>query len=280
MTSDYERIAKAIHYLETNFQRQPSLEDLAAYLHLSPYHLQRLFKRWAGISPKRFTQFLTAGYARQLLAESHDILETAYAAGLSGPGRLHDLLVNVDAMTPGEVKGGGAGLEIAFGFHDTPFGECLLALTDRGVCWLSFVEAGQRPQAESALHQQWPQASLRQQPERTGPVVRRIFERTYASAEPITLLLQGTNFQIKVWEALLNIPSGHAVSYEDVAGMIGQPRATRAAASAIARNHIAYLIPCHRVLRKNGDAGQYRWAATRKKAILGWEAAQRSDVAA
>jgi AraC family transcriptional regulator of adaptative response/methylated-DNA-[protein]-cysteine methyltransferase len=279
MSTDYDTIAAAIRYLEANFTQQPSLEDLAAHLHLSPYHLQRLFKRWAGISPKRFLQFLTADYARQLLDESHSVLDAAYASGLSGPGRLHDLFVSIDAVTPGEYKQKGAGLAIDYGFHHTPFGQCLIAITARGICALSFVEEDDRQAAIEALGRRWAGARLSERPALTQPLIDAIFPAGDSPSQPaqptLPLFLQGTNFQVKVWEALLAIPAGHALSYEDVAHAIGQPAGTQAVASAVAANQVAFLIPCHRVLRKSGAVGEYRWGHTRKQAMLGWEAAQR-----
>ncbi len=278
MSNDYERVEAAIHYLESHFQDQPTLDDLAAYLHLSPYHLQRLFKRWSGISPKRFVQFLTIDYARQLLDESHSVLDTAYETGLSSPSRLHDLFINVDAMTPGEYKQQGQGLDITYGFHDTPFGICLVAITDRGICDLNFVASDQTDMAVEALAQRWRAAKINEQPQHTQATIDIVFPSDPAAGKrQINLLLAGTNFQIKVWEALLNIPFGFAWTYQDVAESMGRPSAVRAAASAVANNSIAYLIPCHRVLRRNGDTGNYRWNRDRKKAMLGWEAARREQ---
>ncbi len=278
MSNDYERVEAAIHYLESHFKDQPTLDDLAAYLHLSPYHLQRLFKRWSGISPKRFVQFLTIDYARQLLDEAHSVLDTAYETGLSSPSRLHDLFINVDAMTPGEYKQQGQGLDITYGFHDTPFGICLVAITDRGICDLNFVASDQTDMAVEALAQRWRAAKINEQPQHTQATIDIVFPSDPAAGKrQISLLLAGTNFQIKVWEALLNIPFGSAWSYQDVAESMGRPSAVRAAASAVANNSIAYLIPCHRVLRKNGDTGKYRWNRDRKRAMLGWEAARREQ---
>lgn len=268
---DYQVIAEAIRYLEANHQAQPSLEELAAHLAISPYHLQRLFKRWAGISPKRFVQFLTVEHAKELLANAHSLLDAAYATGLSGPGRLHDLFVTVEAMTPGEFKQGGRGLVIAYGFHPTPFGECLLAMTERGVCGLTFVNEGGRAVELAALQARWPAAQLVEDEAATGALVQRIFAQQ--PGDPLRLLLAGTNFQLKVWEALLRIPPGSVCTYENVAAAVGQPSAARAVGSAVGANAIAYLIPCHRVIRKSGLVRDYRWGSTRKKAILGWEAA-------
>jgi AraC family transcriptional regulator of adaptative response/methylated-DNA-[protein]-cysteine methyltransferase len=277
---DYRLVAAAIAYLEANHRSQPSLEELAAHLALSPFHLQRLFKRWAGISPKRFVQFLTVEHAKQLLAESYNLLDAAYATGLSGPGRLHDLFVAVEAMTPGEFKLGGRGLTIRYGFHTTPFGECLLAVTTRGICGLNFVGPGRRKGELDGLVARWPAAYLVEDPDVTAPLVRSIFAEREPGAgngtqrqNTLRLLLAGTNFQVKVWEALLRIPPGSACTYEDVARWIGQPSASRAVGGAVGANAIAYLIPCHRVIRKSGVIRDYRWGSTRKKAILGWEAA-------
>jgi AraC family transcriptional regulator of adaptative response/methylated-DNA-[protein]-cysteine methyltransferase len=297
---DYQTIAAALAYLEANQQRQPTLEELAAHLAISPFHLQRLFKRWAGISPKRFVQFLTVEHAKELLARSHNLLQAAYETGLSGPGRLHDLFVSVEAMTPGEFKLGGRGLTIRYGFHPTPFGECLLAVTARGVCGLNFVGMGGRDGELEALRARWPAAILVENPAETGTVAAQIFGAprtldassppmeqavtqwrgqppgTLAGPEPggLRLLLAGTNFQIKVWEALLRIPPGSVCTYEDVAASIGQPSAARAVGGAVGANSIAYLIPCHRVIRKSGVFREYRWGETRKRAMIGWEAAR------
>jgi AraC family transcriptional regulator of adaptative response/methylated-DNA-[protein]-cysteine methyltransferase len=276
LAQDYERIVRAISFLERNFQEQPSLEEIAATIHLSPYHFHRLFRRWAGITPKQFLQFLTIDYAKQRLADSASILETSYEAGLSGPGRLHDLFVTFEAMTPGEYKSQGQGLQIEYGFHPTPFGTCLLAMTARGVCSLSFVEDGQQEQVLVRLHRAWPQADFHENVAATGSRVAQVFAPDPAT-KPVPLLIKGTNFQIKVWEALLRIPTGAVVSYSTVAAAIGQPTAARAVAGAVARNPIGYLIPCHRVIRQAGLVNNYRWGSTRKKAILGWEAAHQSS---
>ncbi len=277
-TSDYARIEKAIRYLDENFRKQPSLSEIAAQVYLSEYHFQRLFRRWAGITPKRFLQFLTAEHSRRLLRESRSVLEASHASGLSSAGRLHDLLVGLHAATPGELKTQGADLVIRYGFHPSPFGECLLAVTRRGVCAIEFVGSGGRSKALAHLKSQWQGATLRLQPRATRPVAARVFAAPHAAAGRCDLFVQGSNFQVKVWEALLRIPPGHVVSYEDMAARIGAPAATRAVAGAIARNPVAFLIPCHRVIRKTGVFGEYRWGRARKQAMLGWEAAQRPEV--
>ena len=270
---DYARIAEAILYLDAHYQRQPSLDELAAHLHLSPYHLQRLFARWAGISPKRFIQFLTVEHAKHLLADSASLLDASLDSGLSGPGRLHDLFVSAEAVTPGEFKSGGLGLTIHYGRHASPFGACLLAVTERGICGLTFGDEGDDA-GLAALRVRWPAAHLVENPDATAPVLAQIFPQgTALEPKPVHLLLKGTNFQLKVWEALLRIPAGALTTYEEVAHAIGQPRAARAVGAAVGANALAYLIPCHRVIRKSGVVEGYRWGTVRKKAILGWEAA-------
>lgn len=274
LSADYGRIEAAIHYLEENFQAQPTLAEIAAHVGLSEYHFQRLFSRWAGTSPKRFLQFLTIQHAKKLLAESQSILDTAYEAGLSSPSRLHDLFVTHEAITPGEFKQKGAGLTIQYGFHDSPFGECLIALTERGICGLQFVANGDREATLDELKASWPQAKFVADEEATRPFIDPIFNLTEADERPsLPLYLKGTNFQIQVWQALLQISTGTAVSYGTVAQMIGNPKAFRAVGSATGSNPIAYLIPCHRVIQQAGNLGNYRWGTSRKKAILGWEAA-------
>jgi AraC family transcriptional regulator of adaptative response/methylated-DNA-[protein]-cysteine methyltransferase len=274
-TEDYSRIEKAILFLEENYHRQPELHEIADSVHLSDFHFQRLFRRWAGISPKRFIQFLTLEHAKQMLADSRSVLDTTYDAGLSSPGRLHDLFVNVEAMTPGEYKARGAGLGITYGFHPSPFGECLVAVTERGICGLGFIDAGGRAGLLRDFKSRWLAAQWEENSRLTQPHIARIFGGEKRSGNrPITLVLQGTNFQIKVWEALLKIPAGSVTSYQALAATVGTRSAARAVGSAVGRNPIAYLIPCHRVLRKVGVTGGYHWGAARKKAMLAWESAQ------
>ncbi len=272
---DYARIEQAIRYLEAHFRQQPELRQVAESVGLSEYHFQRLFTRWVGISPKRFLQYLTKEYAKGLLRQPVDLLEASYASGLSGPGRLHDLFVVTEAVTPGEYKQQGQGLEIRYGFHPSPFGECLLALTGRGVCHLGFVQAGGRESALARLRADWPGAALSEDPQATRPYAQQVFSPAGGSWQALPLVLRGTNFQIKVWEALLRIPSGSLVTYEKVAAAIGLPSAARAVGQAIGRNPLAVIIPCHRVIRKDGEIGSYRYGSARKKALLGWEFARR-----
>jgi len=275
-TSDYARIETTIRYLAANFRAQPSLAEVAAQVHLSEYHFQRLFRRWAGISPKRFLQTLTAEFARDLLRESRSVLEVSDATGLSSSSRLHDLFVTLHAATPGEIKNQGATLSIQYGFHPSPFGELLLALTPRGVCAVEFISSAGRKAALAVVQRQWPAAQWRLQPRATHGIATRLFQITPGARERFDVLVQGSNFQVKVWQALLRIPRGSAVAYEDVAARIQAPTATRAVASAVARNSVACLIPCHRVIRKTGALGEYRWGSTRKQALLAWEVAQCS----
>ena len=281
LSIDYGRIEQAILFLEENFRDQPSLKEVADSVGLSEYHFQRLFTRWAGISPKRFMQFLAVKYAKQLLDESQSVLDVTYETGLSSPGRLHDLFVSYEALTPGEFKRKGAGLTIRYGFHPTPFGECLLAVTERGICGLTFLQGESREAAVRDLQESWPEASLIEDSSTTEPLIARIFSPNGDSdvSEPLKLYLSGTNFQIKVWQALLNIAPGTVVSYDTVAALIGEPKASRAIGQATGKNAISYVIPCHRVIRKVGEFGSYRWGTARKKAILGWEAARRHQLA-
>lgn len=268
----YRAMAAAIRHLVARWQEQPTLEELAAVAGISPFHFQRLFSRWAGISPKRFVQFLTLDNARRLLAENHSVLDVALEVGLSGPSRLHDLFVACEAMTPGEYKALGGGLTIRWGLHDTAFGLSLVGLTDRGVCWLTFAEEPDGRDALAEMAAAWPAARLVEDADATRPVAARTFRQHPGPAvEPLRLLMKGTNFQVKVWEALMRIPPGVVVSYEDVARSVGQPTALRAVGAAVGRNPVCVLIPCHRVIQKSGIIHNYRYGVPRKRALLAWE---------
>ncbi len=274
-SEDYERIEKSIKFLETNFSSQPSLKEVAAHIGLSEFHFQRLFSRWVGISPKRFLQFLTKEYAKTLLESHNNLLDVTYEAGLTSPSRLHDLFVTCEAVTPGEFKTKGEGVVITYGFHPSSFGKCLLAITERGICGLYFVKNGNQRDVFAEFKQYWQKATLTEDPLATGPLIPQIFNPSLGKKrEPLHLILKGTNFQIKVWEALTRIPFGMVVTYEDVAVQVGIPKATRAVGTAVGHNPISYIIPCHRVIRKNAEFGNYGSGPARKKAILGWEAAR------
>ncbi len=278
LSEDYSRIEKAIAFLDRNFREQPDLSTVARSVNLSEHHFQRLFRRWAGISPKRFLQFLTLEYAKELLKESASVLDVSYEAGLSSPGRLHDLFVNAEAVTPGEFKRRGEGLNVAYGFHTSPFGDCLLATTGRGICGLAFISGDGRARVLEDFRSRWPKARLAESPDVTRPFIDRIFKPAETRRDrPLTLFLRGTNFQIKVWEALLKVPMGSVVSYGDIARHIGEREASQAVGNAVGQNPVAFLIPCHRVIRKMGIVGEYRGGAARKKAMLAWEAAQRHN---
>ncbi|MDX2205520.1 MAG: bifunctional helix-turn-helix domain-containing protein/methylated-DNA--[protein]-cysteine S-methyltransferase [Hyphomicrobiaceae bacterium] len=273
--SDYALVRRAIHFLSEHWTDHPSLETLAEHLGLSPTHCQRLFKRWCGLSPKEFVQSITVDHARHLLSGSASVLDTAYEVGLSGAGRLHDLFVSHEAMTPGDYKRRGEGLEIAYGFHASPFGEALLMATDRGVAGLAFVDEDQgqtRAEALDDMMRRWPRATYVEAPDRTAPHARQIFSPAeWRREQPVRLVMIGSDFDVKVWETLLKIPMGRAVSYADIARHLGQPNASRAVGTAVGRNPISFVVPCHRVLRGDGSLGGYHWGLTRKRALIGWE---------
>lgn len=271
LSEDYLRIEQAILYLENHYKDQPSLEAVAASVGLSEYHFQRLFTRWAGVSPKRFLQFLTKEGAKELLDKSENLLDTTHQIGLSSLGRLHDLFVTTEAVTPGEYKSRGEGVTIRYGIHLTPFGKCLIGLTDRGICHLGFVQ-GSEGEAIDNLVNDWKEANMIEDYRATASLVRPIFDLHFNTRiKPLTLHLRGTNFQLKVWEALLQIPAGAVTTYEGIASRIGKPSATRAVGTAVGHNPIAVLIPCHRVVRKAGEFGKYRYGEVRKKALLARE---------
>jgi AraC family transcriptional regulator of adaptative response/methylated-DNA-[protein]-cysteine methyltransferase len=274
-SQDFDRIEKVIQFIEQNFKQQPELKSISDYVGLSEFHLQRLFKRWVGISPKRFLQYLTKEHAKTMLRKSENILSVTYESGLSGPGRLHDLFVNCEAVTPGEYKLHGLGLKIYYGSHQTPFGKCMIAITDRGICGLFFLKENDEEYYVQRLNHDWPAAVIEENALETGSFIENVFNlNSWQDNKPISLFVQGTNFQIKVWEALLKIPRGNVVAYEQIAKYVGQPKAVRAVGTAVARNPVSFLIPCHRVIRKYGDFGNYQGGTARKKAILAWESAK------
>lgn len=268
---DYTKIEEAIRFIETRFREQPELSDIADAVGVSPEYFQKIFSRWAGISPKRFLQHVTLAHAKALLEESCSVLDTTLEVGLSSPGRLHDLFVVCEALTPGEYKRRGLGLTIRYALHDTLFGTALLAMSEKGICELNYMPTDSREAATVQLQQQWPGATLVYDETATQPYIDAIFSPLLGNGQhrlPLSLHLKGTNFQLKVWQALLRIPQGRLVSYEDIARTVGSPKAVRAVGSAVGDNPIAYLIPCHRVLRKSGAIGGYATGTARKRAML------------
>lgn len=270
MYPHYPLIEQALIYIEENFKEQPGLEQIAAYLQISPFHLQRIFKEWVGISPKRFLQFLTIDHARKLLQESRSVLEATFESGLSSPGRMHDLFINIDAVTPGEYKAFGSGLLIEYGTFESPFGCCAIAATGRGLCFMGFYNKENFSEFKTDMMQRYPRAQFKENSNTVKPYFDIIFSAVKGK-DKLNIFVQGTNFQIKVWEALLRIPEGAVCSYNDIARIIGQPKASRAVGSAVGANPISYLIPCHRVIQNMGVFGNYHWGSARKKAMLLWE---------
>ena len=278
--SNYARIERAIRFIEDNRLGQPGLDEIAAGIGMSPFHLQRVFTAWAGVSPKLFLRYVTLDHAREVLMDASPVLDAALDVGLSGPGRLHDLFVTLEAATPGEFGAGGRGLDIRYGLHDGPFGRFLVAATERGVCRIAFEQEGE-DQLE-ALADAWPNARLIEDEARTWRIAGEALAHGMTAGEPpIRLWARGTNFQIKVWEALLRVPAGRLVSYGGIARAVGNPRAGRAVGRAVGANPIAVLIPCHRAIRASGrfETG-YRWGSARKRALIAWEAARRERAGA
>lgn len=272
--SDYDRIAKAIDFIIQRLNSQPSLDEIAAHVHLSPFHFQRLFSRWAGVTPKRFLQVLTVERAKQLLNDSRSLLDVSHAVGLSSGSRLYDHFVQLEAVTPGEFKTGGQGIEIEHAVRDTPFGKVFVAATARGICSLEFIGKTDPRKLLTALHKKWPCAALSENQRGLGAVLNRIFNARPVRDRPLSLHVTGTNFQVMVWKALLQIPPGKVVSYSQIAHYVGRPGAARAVGQAVGENPVAFLIPCHRVIRQSGNLGGYHWGETRKHAIHAWEEAR------
>jgi AraC family transcriptional regulator of adaptative response/methylated-DNA-[protein]-cysteine methyltransferase len=267
---DFARIARAIGYIESRFREQPKLADIASHAGLSEFHFNRLFRRWAGVTPKQYLAFVTGNAAKGALLSQPSVLDAAYSVGLSGPGRLHDLIVTLDAMTPGELKLQGRGTVIRYGFSDTPFGKALFATTARGICHLSFVEAGKEKSAVRELQQQWPDAILQLDDPRAAQTARRIWAGEGESAVKVSV--SGTNFQLKVWQALVDLGGQARTTYTAIADAVGIRSGTRAVGNAVGANPVGWLIPCHTVLRKDGSLGGYHWGTERKRAMLAWKA--------
>ncbi len=270
--TDYERISRSIEYLVANFRDQPGLAELAGASGLSPFHFQKLFKDWAGVSPKKFLQYISIEHARKLLASDHTLEETSFETGLSGTSRLHDLFVSIEGMTPGEYRSGGAGLTVNWQIYGSPFGDLLIASTSKGICSMSFTDDPQ--EALSELVKKFPSAGLVHSSHPIHSAGLSIFRNGGAEPEIIKLHLKGTAFQLKVWEALLKIPSGCLTTYAGLAETVGNPRAARAVGSAVGDNPVAYIIPCHRVIRSSGVLGDYHWGISRKTAMIGRESAK------
>lgn len=270
---NFNRIAEAIEYIRLNFRSQPDLDDVAAKVHLSPFHFQRLFKEWAGVSPKKFLQYTSVAYAKEILRKQEaSLFDAAYDTGLSGTGRLHDLFVTIEGMTPGEYKNGGENLSINYSYAETPFGNIIVASTQRGICYMAFAE--EQAVSFAALQAHFPRAAFRQMTDISQQNALYIFTQDWKKLNHIKLHLKGTGFQLKVWETLLKIPEGQLVTYGTVAEKIQQPNASRAVGTAIGSNPVAFLIPCHRVIQSNGTLGGYMWGLRRKAAMIGWEAAR------
>jgi len=270
---NYNRIAEAIGYLKGNFKEQPELDDVAQKVNLSSFHFQRIFKEWAGVSPKKFLQYLTVEYAKGILKQNNaTVFDAAFEAGLSGTGRLHDLFITIEGMTPGEFKNGGESLIINCSFAESPFGNILVASTAKGICYMAF--ADDREKALKDLHSRFPNARFRPMVDLIQQNALYIFTHDWSKLDQIKLHLKGTDFQLKVWEALLKIPMGQLTTYGDIAEQIEKPNSFRAVGSAVGDNPVAFLIPCHRVIKSEGTFGEYHWAAIRKPAMIGWEAAK------
>jgi AraC family transcriptional regulator of adaptative response/methylated-DNA-[protein]-cysteine methyltransferase len=267
---NYDRIEKAISYLEQNFRSQPDLDEVAEKVNLSPFHFQRIFAEWAGISPKRFLQYLTVNFLKERLQHTKNLVEAAEDAGLSSQSRVYDLFTTLEAMTPQEYRLNGQGIRIEYGVHATPFGQCVIGVSERGICWMSFVATDEDPRTSiEEMKSHWNRSLFHEDTTLTSDVIGRVFEGK--PGRKLHLLVKGTNFQVKVWDALLRIPEGHVTTYQDIARTINSEKAVQAVGSAVGSNHIAFLIPCHRVIRKDGILGEYRWSSARKKTIIGWE---------
>ncbi|HEX3504289.1 MAG TPA: bifunctional helix-turn-helix domain-containing protein/methylated-DNA--[protein]-cysteine S-methyltransferase [Xanthobacteraceae bacterium] len=273
--ADYEVVRRAISHIRGHWREQPEIEAIAEAAGVTPTELHHLFRRWAGLTPKAFLQALTLDGARRLLRDSASVLDATYEVGLSGPGRLHDLFVTHEAMSPGEWKSGGEGLTIRHGFHPSTFGNALVMATDRGLAGLAFADPGEEPAALADMKQRWPNAEYIDDAAFIGPIAQRIFDPgCWQPSQPLRVVLIGTDFEVRVWDALLKIPMGCVTTYSNLAAKIGKPTAARAVGTAVGKNPISFVVPCHRAIGKGGDLTGYHWGLTRKRAMLGWEAGQ------
>jgi AraC family transcriptional regulator of adaptative response/methylated-DNA-[protein]-cysteine methyltransferase len=276
---DYDVVRCAVAYISEHWRSQPEIEAIAHAAGVTPDELHHLFRRWAGLTPKAFLQAITLDHARRLLRESASVLDAAYEVGLSGPGRLHDLFVTHEAMSPGEWKAGGAGLTLSYGFHRSPFGIALLVATDRGLAGLGFADPGEERKALDDMRRRWPGAEFREDTAGTAALAQRVFEpKLWQRDCPLRVVMIGTDFEVRVWEALLKIPMGRATTYSDIAARLDAPKAARAVGAAVGKNPISFVVPCHRVFGKSGDLTGYHWGLTRKRAMLGWEAGQIATI--
>ena len=272
---DYAVVRRAIAFISEHWRAQPEIDDIAAAVGTTTDELHHLFRRWAGLTPKAFLQAITLDHARRLLRASASVLDAAYEVGLSGPGRLHDLFVTHEAMSPGEWKSGGEGLSVSYGFHPSPFGRALVMTTERGLAGLAFADPGEEDAALEDMRSRWRKARYAEDVSRTTPIAQRIFDPTlWRPDRPLRIVLIGTDFEVRVWETLLRIPMGRATTYSDIANNIGRPKAPRAVGAAVGKNPISFVVPCHRVIGKSGELTGYHWGLTRKRAMLGWEAGQ------
>ncbi len=275
--ADYDLVRGAIAFISEHWRAQPEIEAIAEAAGVTTTELHHLFRRWAGLTPKAFLQALTLDHARALLRDSASVLDASYEVGLSGPGRLHDLFVTHEAMSPGEWKAGGAGLTISYGFHPSPFGSALTMATPRGLAGLAFADPGEEKAALADMRSRWPKARYVEQADITAPLARRIFDSSlWRPEQPLRIVLIGTDFEVRIWETLLRIPLGRAATYSDIAAKVGTPKAARAVGAAVGRNPLCFVVPCHRVIGKSGDITGYHWGITRKRAMLGWEAGRSS----
>jgi len=266
-------VRRAIAHIRGHWRDQPEIEEIAEASGVTPTELHHLFRRWAGLTPKAFLQALTLDSARELLRSSASVLDASYEVGLSGPGRLHDLFVTHEAMSPGEWKSGAEGVTVSYGFHPSPFGSALVMATERGLCGLAFADYGEERAALDDMRSRWPRAKHAEDSARTAPIAARIFDKKlWQPEQPLRVVLIGTDFEVRVWETLMRIPMGRATTYSDIAGSIGNPKASRAVGAAVGKNPISFVVPCHRVLGKSGELTGYHWGITRKRAMLGWEA--------
>ncbi len=273
--SDYELVRRAVAFISGHWRGQPEVDAIAEAVGVTPTELHHLFRRWAGLTPKAFVSALTLDHARRLLRDSASVLDASYEVGLSGPGRLHDLFVTHEAMSPGEWKSGGEGLRMAYGFHPSPFGTALVMTTPRGLAGLAFADPGEEQTALADMRSRWPKAQYGEDAAATLPYARRIFDQSlWRPAQPLRVVLIGTDFEVRVWETLLKVPFGRATTYSDIAAKVCTPKAARAVGAAIGRNPVCFVVPCHRVIGKSGDLTGYHWGITRKRAMLGWEAGQ------